>query len=152
MSDKSIQDKLNAVALILFDSPFKPALSKRKDFLLCALVVLLVRWPLCYILLSFIVRIEPIMDFSDESWALTVIFALPALGIFFAPYYFVLFRRLKGIGFLRPRLLTWLLFIATMAFYLFGPEEPLIAIEIIAILAHVIPYMVLVSFKDKTTE
>jgi len=89
MSDKTTQDQLNDIAVILFDSPFKLPLSLRKDFIMAALIVLLARWPLCYILLSFISEIQPSMNFSDESWAITVLLSIPVAAIFFCA---ILFR------------------------------------------------------------
>ena len=147
MGDKTIQAKLNDIAVILFDSPFKPALSKRKDFIIAALIVL-VRGVISYILLSFILEIQPSMNFSDESWAITVLLAIPAAAIFLAPYFFVFYRRLKGVGFPHPSLLAWLLFIVLNAYAIVTPETT-ITIKIIDTLLSVVPYLTLMVFKDK---
>ncbi len=151
MSDKTIQAKLNDIAVILFDSPFKPALSKRKDFIIDALVVFLVRLPLCYILLSLALDIEFSISNGDVGYIILALLSLLGSAIFYAPFCFVFFRRLKGVGFTHPRLATWLLFIAIVIFSLFAMESA-ITIEIIATLLHVLPYLVLMIFKDKKTQ
>ena len=106
---------------------------------------------LCYILLSLALDIEFSISNGDVGYIVLALLSLLGSAIFYAPFCFVFFRRLKGVGFTHPRLATWLLFIAIVIFSLFAIESA-ITIEIIATLLHVLPYLVLMIFKDKKTQ
>ncbi len=119
---------LRALARLLFGSPYGPPLN-RKDFINEALIVFCVRLPILCLLVWPSASLEELTRESRIlSLLLLLLYILPTVLIFSAPYFFVMCRRLKGLACPHPGLVTWaaLLFFTichALIFVFFDAEE-----------------------------
>ena len=143
---------LNKTTSFLIGSPFKPPLNRR-GFIRAALFVFLVRYPITSVLGIILLELGP--QRGHDIWApLYGLFVMiPVLCIFFAQYCFVFYRRLKGIGFRLPGILTCSLVIITFIILMFTPEKyftkTTFLSELVEIACFLIPYLLLLPWKDK---
>lgn len=136
---------------LLFDSPRKSPIIRRKEFLK-QILILLLRWIVCSLLIGVLLSGDFI---GVERFVIAGAVLLLSLLVLL-PYFFVLYRRLVGVGFPCPAPAVWLWALVYIALgiwaFLAAPAkfEPG-GVDFLAIIAMVVPYLALLLCKDRTT-
>lgn len=106
-SDAGFTDRLRALTRFLFGSPYDPPL-ERKAFIKEALIVFCVRLPVVYFLAESMEPLlpEPFASTADAAFAM-LLSILPTIFFFNLPYFFCMYRRLRGINCPFSLLVTW---------------------------------------------
>ena len=153
MAFSKIQARLDKVVTFIIGSPFKPALN-RHEFIRASLFLFLLRCPIMLVLGLIALELLPSLKGNGLGQIYAFFVLLPVASIFYAQYFFVFYRRLKGIGFKFPGILTWSFVV--IAFFLlltlpesYFTEDSSIFLDVLDVACHLVPYLLLLPWKDK---
>lgn len=133
----------------LFDSPHKPPLYRRRDFLRAALGVFVLRGGLAFVY-GLLVQELGLAFYGapgNGAWLVQAALLIPLVPFLLCPYFFVLYRRLRGVGVKRPARVVRLLVLAFVLLLLISGW--LIAWFWLDLFMFA-PYLILLACKDRT--
>ncbi len=145
-SGTGFADHLRALDRFLFGSSYDPPLDRR-GFFREALIVLCVRMPIVNFLIWLVYRDSPAPNLLRLMF-----FTLPVSLAFYAPYFFVMYRRLAFLACPRPRLVTWaavFALISCSAFLLMLLGEESFLLDLLGAAFFIAAYLPLLLISDR---